>query len=84
MRSWVLSYLAQIRCFDAPLQPQALQDVKVIVARNTTLGVCNDGLTLEGVRVCVCVCVCVCMCVCVCVCVLLFIDLDVRLFSGVF
>jgi Ras family protein T1 len=38
----------QIRCFDAPLQPQALQDVKNIVQHNTPMGVYNDGLTLEG------------------------------------
>lgn len=38
----------QIRCFDAPLQPQALQDVKNIVQHNTPLGVYNDGLTLDG------------------------------------
>ena len=39
----------QIRCFDAPLQPKALQDVKNIVEHHTPLGVCNDGLTLEGI-----------------------------------
>lgn len=38
----------QIRCFDAPLQPQALQDVKRIVKKNTSAGVHGDGLTLEG------------------------------------
>lgn len=40
--------LLQIRCFDAPLQPQALADVKSIVQRNVEYGVIEDGLTLEG------------------------------------
>ena len=44
--------LPQIRCFDAPLQPNALRDVKNIVKRNTTAGVENDGVTLEGDTVC--------------------------------
>lgn len=39
---------SQIRCFDAPLQPQALQDVKNIVERNIPSGVTEGGLTLEG------------------------------------
>lgn len=38
----------QIRCFDAPLQPQALADVKSIVERNVENGVTAEGLTLEG------------------------------------
>ena len=38
----------QIRCFDAPLQPNALKDVKNIVKRNTNLGIENNGVTLEG------------------------------------
>ena len=42
--------LLQIHCFDAPLQPQALQDVKSIVQRNTAVGLCDNGLTLEGER----------------------------------
>ena len=42
----------QIRCFDAPLQPQALQDVKRIVKKNTSAGVRADGLTLEGTFFC--------------------------------
>ena len=39
----------KIRCFDAPLQPNALRDVKNIVQRNTETGVASDGVTLEGV-----------------------------------
>ncbi len=42
-------------CFDAPLQPQALDDVKFIIQRNVHTGVMPDGITLEGVY-CVCVC----------------------------
>jgi len=38
----------QIRCFDAPLQPQALQDVKSIVQRNVSTGIIQDGLSMEG------------------------------------
>ena len=38
----------QIRCFDAPLQPQALKDVKFIVQKNVESGVQAAGLTLEG------------------------------------
>ncbi|CAI8000242.1 Mitochondrial Rho GTPase 2 [Geodia barretti] len=38
----------QIRCFDAPLQPNALTDVKNIVMRNTETGVERDGITVEG------------------------------------
>ena len=38
----------QIRCFDAPLQPNALKDVKNIVKRNTNSGIENNGVTLEG------------------------------------
>lgn len=40
--------LLQIRCFDAPLQPQALQDVKNIVERNVPSGVTPGGLTMDG------------------------------------
>jgi len=38
----------QRRCFNSPLQPQALDDVKNIVKRNITDGVFEDGLTLTG------------------------------------
>lgn len=39
----------QIRCFNAPLQPQALQDVKNVVMKNITNGVLDNGLTMEGI-----------------------------------
>ncbi|XP_060774044.1 mitochondrial Rho GTPase 1b [Neoarius graeffei] len=35
-------------CFSSPLAPQALEDVKKVVKRNTADGVCEDGLTLQG------------------------------------
>lgn len=38
----------QRRCFNTPLQPQALEDVKAIVRKNVDDGVRNDGLTLKG------------------------------------
>jgi len=38
----------QRRCFDSPLQPQALDDVKNIVKRSLPDGVFDDGLTLSG------------------------------------
>lgn len=44
----IINVLIQIRCFDAPLQPQALQDVKSIVYRNLPHGVNSSGLTMEG------------------------------------
>ena len=44
----ISSLFPQIRCFDAPLQPNALSDVKNIVRKNTEAGVERDGITLEG------------------------------------
>jgi Ras family protein T1 len=38
----------QRRCFDTPLQPQALDDVKNIVKRSIPDGVFDNGLTLPG------------------------------------
>uniref|UniRef100_A0A8B9LW18 Mitochondrial Rho GTPase n=1 Tax=Astyanax mexicanus TaxID=7994 RepID=A0A8B9LW18_ASTMX len=38
----------QRTCFNTPLPPQALEDVKNVVRKNTTDGVCEDGLTLKG------------------------------------
>ena len=38
----------QRRCFDSPLQPQALDDVKNIVKRSIADGVFDDALTLSG------------------------------------
>ncbi|XP_055877956.1 mitochondrial Rho GTPase 1-like isoform X1 [Biomphalaria glabrata] len=39
--------LFQMKCFNSPLHPQALEDVKSIVRKNVTDGV-NDGITLKG------------------------------------
>ncbi|KAF3846464.1 hypothetical protein F7725_003542 [Dissostichus mawsoni] len=38
----------QRTCFNTPLAPQALEDVKNVVRRNMTDGVNDDGLTLKG------------------------------------
>lgn len=38
----------QRRCFNSPLQPQALDDVKTLVKKNIEEGVDENGLTLEG------------------------------------
>ena len=39
----------QIRCFNAPLQPQALQDIKNVVTKSLPNGVLDKGLTMEGI-----------------------------------
>ncbi|KAK0048438.1 mitochondrial Rho GTPase 1-A isoform X1 [Biomphalaria pfeifferi] len=39
--------LFQMKCFNSPLHPQALEDVKSIVRKNVTDGV-SDGITLKG------------------------------------
>ena len=38
----------QIRCFNAPLQPQALQDIKNVMTKSLLSGVLDKGLTMEG------------------------------------
>ncbi|XP_048256694.1 mitochondrial Rho GTPase 1-like isoform X1 [Haliotis rufescens] len=38
----------QQKCFNAPLHPQALEDVKAIVSRHTSEGICDDGISLKG------------------------------------
>uniref|UniRef100_T1INJ1 Mitochondrial Rho GTPase n=1 Tax=Strigamia maritima TaxID=126957 RepID=T1INJ1_STRMM len=38
----------QRRCFNAPLPPQALEDVKAVVRKNITDGVLDEGLTIKG------------------------------------
>lgn len=38
----------QKSCFGNPLAPQALEDVKMVVWKNTTDGVQDNGLTLNG------------------------------------
>ena len=42
----------QIRCFNAPLQPQALQDIKNVVMKTLPNGVVDEGLTMEGTSWC--------------------------------
>jgi hypothetical protein len=41
-------YTFQKFCYDAPLQPQALDSVKSIIQRNCQDGVFNNGITLSG------------------------------------
>lgn len=38
----------QRRCFNVPLQPQALEDVKAVVRKHISDGVLKDGLTSRG------------------------------------
>ena len=40
--------LFQLRCFNSPLENEALEDVKNIVKRNVPDGIFDDGLTLSG------------------------------------
>ncbi|XP_064528585.1 mitochondrial Rho GTPase 2 isoform X4 [Pseudopipra pipra] len=46
--SGLLSLGRQKSCFGNPLAPQALEDVKMVVWKNTTDGVQDNGLTLNG------------------------------------
>ena len=39
----------QRRCFNVPLQPQALEDVKAVVRKHITDGTKDDGITQRGV-----------------------------------
>lgn len=39
---------SQRTCFNTPLEPQALEDVKNVVRKNLNDGVCDNGLTLKG------------------------------------
>ncbi|KAI0212323.1 Mitochondrial Rho GTPase 1 [Lamellibrachia satsuma] len=41
-------YRFQRRCFNVPLQPQALEDVKAVVRKHIPDGVSQDGITLSG------------------------------------
>lgn len=45
-----LSHCSQRTCFNTPLEPQALEDVKNVVRKNLNDGVRNNGLTLKGTR----------------------------------
>lgn len=38
----------QRRCFNAPLQPQVLEEVKAVLSKNVPEGVINDAVTLKG------------------------------------
>ncbi|XP_067013378.1 mitochondrial Rho GTPase isoform X2 [Anabrus simplex] len=38
----------QRRCFNAPLQPQVLEDVKAVLRKNLSDGVAGDSITLKG------------------------------------
>lgn len=40
--------VTQRTCFNTPLEPQALEDVKNVVRKNLNDGVCDNGLTLKG------------------------------------
>lgn len=60
-----VSYRRQRTCFNSPLEPQALEDVKNVVRKHLNDGVRNNGLTLKGTGgvlrqdlagVCVCNC----------------------------
>ena len=44
-------FCLQRRCFNVPLQPQALEDVKAVVQRQITDGVDRDGITEKGMPV---------------------------------
>lgn len=41
-------YQFQRRCFNVPLQPQALEDVKAVVRKHLADGVLHDGITQKG------------------------------------
>jgi len=43
-------YNFQKFCYDAPLQPQALDSVKNIIQANCNNGVVNNGITLSGIN----------------------------------
>jgi Ras family protein T1 len=38
----------QRRCFDAPLQPTVLDEVKAVLRKNISDGVVDDAITLRG------------------------------------
>ena len=44
-----LPFILQRRCFNVPLQPQALEDVKAVVRKHITDGVARDGITQKGI-----------------------------------
>ena len=38
----------QQKCFNAPLHPQALEDVKAIVSRHTSDGIVDNAISVKG------------------------------------
>lgn len=45
-------FFFQKHCFNAPLHPQALEDVKSIVRRNISDGIMENSISLKGKRHC--------------------------------
>ncbi len=43
--------VTQRRCFNVPLQPQALEDVKAVVRKHITDGIVRDGITQRGIPI---------------------------------
>lgn len=39
-------------CFNTPLQPQVLEDVKAVLSKNICDGVCNGCVTMKGMHRC--------------------------------
>lgn len=37
-------------CFNTPLQPQVLEDVKAVLSKNICDGVCNGCVTMKGMQ----------------------------------
>lgn len=35
-------------CFNSPLQPQVLEDVKAVLSKNINDGICNGCVTMKG------------------------------------
>jgi len=38
-------------CFNTPLQPQVLEDVKAVLSKNICDGICNGCVTMKGILV---------------------------------
>lgn len=36
-------------CFNTPLQPQVLEDVKAVLSKNIHDGICNGCVTMKGI-----------------------------------
>lgn len=37
-------------CFNTPLQPQVLEDVKAVLSKNICDGICNGCVTMKGMQ----------------------------------